>query len=346
MHFFSFRRLLAAVVPLVAAALLAGCGASDPKSPKFVVAKGKGVRVTRADLDRAEAQFFQQRGISKSQLPMEQLVQLDREAARQLALQAVLLRESSKTKVEGLDAKAKAEIETIKGRLGGDQAFDEKLKSMGSSREKLKTELAQQLRLREYLRSQVPPSPEPAPADIEKFYAANQSRFSRPAMVRVSHVLIAVAPGATPAVKAQKKAAADAARARVAAPKGAHDFAKVAAEVSQDPGSAKRGGDLGFFGPGQMLPSFEKVAFSTPVGAVSAVFETQNGFHFLKVTERRPAGPISLQEARPQIAAFLRQSRDSENLKAFLAKIETDAKVVYHLPPPSISLPKPLSNAR
>jgi parvulin-like peptidyl-prolyl isomerase len=341
MHFSLPRRIALALPALLAAALLAGCGTSDPKSPKFVVAKGKGVKVTRADLDKAEAQFFQQRGISKSQVPLDQLMQLDREATRQLALQSLLFRESGKAKVPGLDEKVKAEIDNLVKQVGGDKAFDERLKTMNSTRAKLKEDVERQVRLREYLRASVPPSADPPAPAVEKFYADNKGRppFTRPATVRASHVLLAVPPNSAPAVKAQKKAAADAARARVAAPKGAQDFAKVAAEVSQDPGTARRGGDLGYFAQGRMVPAFDKVAFETPVGAVSPVFETPFGYHFLKVTERRPAGTATLEEARPQVIAILKQARDAENLKAFFAKLESDAKIVYTLPPPSLGAP-------
>lgn len=343
MHFSLPRRLTLGLSLSLAVGFLAGCGTSDPKSPRFVVAKGRGVKVTRADLDKAEAQFFQQRGISKAQVPVDQLAMLEREATRQLALQALLLRESSKMKVPGLDEKVKVEIDGIKAQMGGDKSFEEKLKGMGTTLSKLKEDISQQMRLREFLRATVPPSPDPSVAEVEKFYADNQAKFARPATVRASHILVTVPQGATPAVKAQKKAAIDAARARVTAPKGAQDFAKVATEVSQDPGSAKRGGDLGFFAQGQMVPQFDKVASVSPIGAVSPVFETPYGYHFLKVTERRPAGVVTLAEARSQIASVIKRTKDSENLKAYFARLETDAKVVYKLPPPSLDALKPLA---
>jgi peptidyl-prolyl cis-trans isomerase C len=343
MHFSNLRRLTLGLTLLLAVGFLSGCGTSDPKSPKFVIAKGRGVKVTRADLDKAEAQFFQQRGISKAQVPLEQLAMLEREAARQLVLQALLLRESSKMKVPGIDEKVKAEIDGIKAQMGGDKAFEEKLKGMGTTSSKLKEDISQQMRLREFLRSAVPPSTDSSAAEVEKFYADNKAKFSRPATVRASHILVMVPQGATPAIKAQKKAAIDAARARVAAPKGAQDFAKVAAEVSQDPGSAKRGGDLGYFAQGQMVPQFDAVASTSPVGAVSPVFETPYGYHFLKVTERRPAGVVTFAEARPQIVSLLKRTKDSENLKSYFAKLEANAKVIYKLPPPSLDALKPLA---
>lgn len=69
--------------------------------------------------------------------------------------------------------------------------------------------------------------------------------------------------------------------------KAGADFAKLAKENSQDPGSAANGGDLGFFGKGKMVPEFEKVAFEIKVGEVSGVVKTVYGFHIIKVTDKK-----------------------------------------------------------
>ena len=63
------------------------------------------------------------------------------------------------------------------------------------------------------------------------------------------------------------------------------DFGQIAMEHSQCP-SSRRGGDLGEFGPGQMVPEFDKVVFSADVGTVQGPVKTQFGFHLLEVTQR------------------------------------------------------------
>lgn len=104
------------------------------------------------------------------------------------------------------------------------------------------------------------------------------------AEVRARHILLRVSPDATPA---QRDSIADQARdLRARAASGA-DFAKLAQEFSQDPGSARQGGDLGFFGRGQMVPQFDAAAFALGVGEVSDVVETPFGFHIIKVEEKK-----------------------------------------------------------
>jgi len=83
------------------------------------------------------------------------------------------------------------------------------------------------------------------------------------------------------------------------------DFAQLAARVSQDPATRFEGGDLGYFTREGILPAFARVAFATPVGGVSAPFETEYGWHVVTVTDRRSQPRQSLETMRPSIVRFL-----------------------------------------
>jgi len=102
--------------------------------------------------------------------------------------------------------------------------------------------------------------------------------------IRARHILLRLPPDATPAQRDSVMALARDLQQRAAA--GA-DFAALATEYSQDPGSARQGGDLGFFVRGQMVPAFEEAAFALGVGEVSDVVETPFGLHIIKVEERQ-----------------------------------------------------------
>lgn len=121
--------------------------------------------------------------------------------------------------------------------------------------------------------------------DMKKFYEDNSEKFVRPMTVTASHIL----------VDAEEKA--DEIYAAIEAGK---DFAEAATEFSSCP-SKDRGGDLGPFGQGQMVPEFEQAAFAMEVGKVSAPVKTQFGFHIIKLTEKSEAGTSPYDEVKAQI---------------------------------------------
>ena len=104
------------------------------------------------------------------------------------------------------------------------------------------------------------------------------------------------------------------------------DFAKLAREYSDDPGSARSGGELGWVSSGQMVEEFEQQMLNTPMGVLSPVFETQYGWHFLRVEEKRDAD-MSDEFRRLQARQALQQRRYSEELQTWLREIRTEAYV-------------------
>lgn len=90
------------------------------------------------------------------------------------------------------------------------------------------------------------------------------------------------------------------------------DFAKIAGEVSTDPGSGKQGGDLGFFGRNQMVPAFEEAAFKLEPGKVSEPVKSQFGYHIIKVEEKRTRPVPPFDQVRPQIENYVVRASQQE----------------------------------
>ncbi|WP_020181072.1 peptidylprolyl isomerase [Methylopila sp. M107] len=101
------------------------------------------------------------------------------------------------------------------------------------------------------------------------------------------------------------------------------DFAKVANEVSTDPGSGKQGGDLGFFGRGQMVPVFEETAFKLEPGKVSPPVKSQFGWHVIKLEEKRTRPVPPFEQVRPQIENYVVRTSQQD----LVLKLRNDAKV-------------------
>ena len=156
------------------------------------------------------------------------------------------------------------------------------------------------------------------PADIQSYYAAHQAEYRIPERVRVRHILIKTpAPGADGKVDEK---AVDAARAKAEGilkqVKSGGDFAELAKKNSDDPGSAAQGGELPWFGRGQMVPEFEKAAFEQNKGQISDLVKSQFGFHIIQTQEKEPARVKPLEEMRATIEPVVKAQKVSAMLQS------------------------------
>jgi peptidyl-prolyl cis-trans isomerase D len=142
--------------------------------------------------------------------------------------------------------------------------------------------------------------------DLRKYYTENAVRYEQPQERRARHILIKVDAGAPADAKAKAKARAEALLAEVR--KNPAGFADLAKANSEDPGSAKQGGDLDWFGRGAMVKVFEDTAFALKKGEVSGVVESDFGFHILKLDDLRGGDKRSFDSVKPEIEAEVRKS--------------------------------------
>lgn len=144
-------------------------------------------------------------------------------------------------------------------------------------------------------------------AEVRKEYDAHPERFRKDEERRVSHILIQARKDAGEAALKAAREKIDGLLERVKA--NPADFAKLAKENSQDPGSAERGGDLGFFGRGAMVKPFEDAAFGlAKEGDVSAVVQSDFGFHIIKLAGVKAEQVRPFEEVRNEIAAELKKA--------------------------------------
>jgi len=142
--------------------------------------------------------------------------------------------------------------------------------------------------------------------ELFEYYEANPEEFTQEEQIRARHILLQVGGDRT---EQQAEEQMLAIRDRLEA---GEDFATVATELSDDPGSKAQGGDLGFFGRGQMIGEFEEAAFSAVPGEVVGPVKTNFGYHLIQVEERRDAGRSSFAEAQEQIRSRLLNQRSQD----------------------------------
>ncbi|MBB5460942.1 SurA N-terminal domain-containing protein [Paraburkholderia sp. Cpub6] len=169
-------------------------------------------------------------------------------------------------------------------------------------------------------------SVQPSDADLKKYYDDNIAHFRTEGEVRASHILIAAPKDASAADKAKAKQKAEELLAQLKA--HPDQFAQIAQQNSQDPGSASKGGDLGYFGRGMIAggQAFDDAVFALKKDEISGIVQTDFGFHIIKVTDIKPAVTKSFDEVKDQIARELKTQLAS---KAFTDSSEGFTSLVY-----------------
>src|SRR5438067_294989 len=164
--------------------------------------------------------------------------------------------------------------------------------------------------------------------DMQRYYNQNKDRYRVPEQAKVRHILIRTPlPGADGKVD-QK--AADAAQAKaqdiLKQVKSGGNFAEIAKKNSDDPGSAKAGGELVWIQRGRTVPEFEKVAFALPAGQTSDLVKSSCGFHIIQVEEKQEAHVKPFNEVKDEIAQQLAQDKAAAAADALAAKVQNEAR--------------------
>jgi peptidyl-prolyl cis-trans isomerase D len=162
------------------------------------------------------------------------------------------------------------------------------------------------------------------PEDVKAYYDQNAARLSGQEERRASHILIAAPKNAPAAERSAAKAKAEALQAEVK--KAPDSFAEVAKKNSQDPGSAANGGDLDFFNREAMVKPFSDAAFAMQKGDISAVVESDFGYHIIRLTDIKAPKQKTFEEMKPEIEADLLKQQAQ---KKFAELAESFTNLVY-----------------
>ncbi len=294
--------------------------------PDSVIAKGKGVKVMRSELDDEVIRVKSQIAGRGQAIAPEQAALLEKQILQQL-IQLQLVKARA-TEAEQAQAKKEAAKlwEDARTQVGSEETLNLRLKAQGLTHDQLLAkwtdgELAKEVLIRE-LKVDIKPD------EIKKFYDENPSQFEEPETVRASHILLSTRdPETNKELSDEKKAAKHKlAEELLKRARAGEDFAKLAKEYSEDPGSKDKGGEYKF-PRGQMVKEFETAAFALKTNEVSDIVTTQFGYHIIKLSEKYPARKHELAEVSPKISEYLVQSAIQKQAPAFLEKMQKDAGV-------------------
>jgi len=169
----------------------------------------------------------------------------------------------------------------------------------------------------------------PSENEVKAYYDEHRDdRFTAPEEVRARHILIKLPPAADEKARAAARTKAEDVLAKV---KKGGDFAKLAQDVSEDAGTAGKGGDLGLFSRGHMVPAFDTAAFALEPGAVSDVVETPFGFHIIKLIARVAPERLQFEPTKPRIKEYILKTRRQQHLDEFVSSLRAKAKIETYI---------------
>lgn len=303
--------------------------AGEKTSSKEKVAVVNGTVITRGELDQ-ELQVVRQRfGRAGKAIGGPQLSQLKPQVLESLIGRELLFQEAKDAGIRIKDESISAQLAKLKQRFADEAAFKKAMSRMHLSEKDVRQQIRRGMTIQQWIDGKFVKTISVPEKDVKKYYDTHPKMFQRPEEVRASHILIKVDQKADEKTKLKARKELEEIQKKLL--KG-EDFAKLAKKYSQGPSAAK-GGDLGFFRRGQMVPPFEKAAFSLKPGKVSDIVVTRFGYHLIKVTDRKPGKTFSYPEVKEKLARFLKERKVSKAIEAHVKELKKHAKVERFLSP-------------
>lgn len=242
-----------------------------------------------------------------------------RRAADNKLLEQEAKRRGIEPNLQRIDQKLNALVEGA----GGRASLEGELGKSGGTYEQLRRTVVQADLIQTLVESEMGSAANATDEQIEAYYSENLDLFTAPDKIHSRQILIAVDNDATPAEREAARNRAEKARDRVLA---GEEFAIVARQVSDGP-NALRGGNLGFTLRGQMVTSFDDQVWALEVGEISEVFESDLGYHVVKVEEIIEGPTVAFDDARSTVEGLLRQRASAEVIQNLLTEVRASAEI-------------------
>ena len=281
------------------------------------------------ELDRL-VQFYASHGMRKEEIEanLEKLVE---QAQAQAIGTKLLFDRAEELEIAVTGPELDREIEKVVQQVGGRENYTRMLAEQKMSEDDLRNRISKTVRVNKLVQQACQGVPEPEESEVEGFYKQHESDFVSEEQVLCQHILVKTE-GLDEADTAQALEKIKSIRKRVLKTNDPGEigqaFCNEAKENSDCPRGAN-GGSLGWFGHGQMVPEFDKVAFEMKCGEVSDVVETQFGYHIILKTDEQKGGKQELAQVAPQIRDLLRHQARSRAVDAFVAELREKATIEY-----------------
>lgn len=319
-----FQRSIYSIVTIVTI-LVAGStiAIAQQNPPSDKVALVNGVAITRSAYDR-ELTILKNRSVQEGKKLSDQEMAQAKVAILERLVEGELLYQESKKQGVRIDTKAiDGRLAEIKKRFSNDEEYKKTLSQMGITEAEVRDQIDKGLAINQLIKTKVIDKITISEKESKAFYDSHPELFKQNEQVKARHILIKVAPDADEKAKAEARKKIEDVQKKV---KAGEDFAELARKFSEGP-SGKNGGDLGYFGRGKMVKSFEAVAFSMKPGEVSDVVETRFGYHLIKVEDKKQAKPLAYADVKTKLDGHLKQQKEQLEIDKYISDLKKNAKI-------------------
>ncbi len=247
---------------------------------------------------------------------------LRRKALDQFVAVELLYQEGKALNLPEVNSQVEAMWAAAEKQAGSKEKFEEQLTKEGLTMDQARDNIKKNIYVRAVINQKIQPLVKVSDAELEAAYQANLERYRHGELIGARHILIRVPKEAT---EEQKKQAKEKIESVLKEAQSGKDFSELAKTYSEDP-SKSRGGDLGYFEKGRMVPAFEKAALALKEGEISPVVETQFGFHLIQVYGKKPAGVAPLEEVRRQVEAQVKNEKFQKTVNEYVDNLRQKAK--------------------
>lgn len=317
------RWLLALFAGLCMVWIALPASAGDKKTLEAKAAVVNGTVITRGAFDRELRGVKQQYSSTGRPLTDTQLLQLRKNVLENLINLELLYQEAQKKGFKIEQAELDKQLGALKKRFANEDQFKKTLEQMGFTEEGLRSQIQKVVTVQGFVETQVVQDIVISEKEIRSYYDSHPESFRQPEQVKASHILIKVEAEAEKEKKAEALKKLKKIQERV---KKGEDFSALAKEFSQGPSSA-RGGDLGYFGRGQMVKPFEEAAFALEPGQTSDIVETKFGYHLIRCVDKKPKGKIPYAEIKEKLGGYLRKEKIRERVNTYTEQLKKKARI-------------------
>ena len=296
-----------------------------PPSAQDAVAQVNGKKITYQELNN---EF-----LARTRVPFDkvqedpQAQQARKELLQQLIDSELVLEQAERQKLTVTPQAVDEQVKSIRARFPSEEGFKQALGANGLTAERLKANIKKDMLRQQILKKEVLEKVLVSPKDVETFFNERKDTYVQEEAVHARHVLIKVAPDASPEVEQKTKERANAVLAKA---KKGEDFSKLAAQHSED-STKDNGGDLGYFGRGRMVKPFEEAAFALKAGQISDLVRSQFGYHIIKVEARKEAKRLSFTEAKEWVEKDLTREKARARYGEYVGGLREKAKITVNL---------------